>query len=777
MDETLNDILMMNNHGQAQLVGQAGFHALLDQVRDLAVARMSEGLTGILRRTAGELLALADKSPSHTMYCLYMDTRDQIQSQHEMLAGTFKRRLFERFNQARRRGDPGHVERPDLDASQFNLVEPEELELTLAGNTISHALRTACNEELPGLDRRLGLLLEDPELRFGPNPLGPEIIGEALMDAIKTLPAGNKVKLMLVTRLNTHLPAHCLQVCEDINSFLVDRGVLPTIRMEFKRARTPEADQPENRAGEQERPQADMFAMLQRLMAMGRIGAGPSLPSLPAGVMAEAANEGEIDSLQVMQRLTHIQHGELDNLPGGQLDPGVLTNGQVNVLRAIKHTGVAGSMGHMDAMTLDIVALMFDYILDDQRIPDGMKALIGRLQIPILKAAMLDKGFFSHKAHPARRLLDALADAALGWNEQEGHDSPLYQTVEAVVQQVLNEFEDQVETFTNALGCFQAFLAQEKREADERACRSAQVLQHSEQAELARTLAQEAVQARLLDSDAPGFILMFLQGPWVSHMAALHHRDGASGKGWAKALATIDDLLWSLTPKVSKEERQRLVALLPDLLKRLDDGIQASGQSREERDRFFTNLVKYHSEAVRAGLQGKKTTEHAGETRPELSPAPPSVRYLFDTPDLHDIPVPTEIVEPDPRILREISATPELQSETEQIVIGDVIGQERLAADTPGGEDHYEARVRQLKRGTWLEFTLDDRSTLRAKLAWVSPLRGTYLFTNRLGERAVSINAVGLARKMKEGSARIVDNVALIDRAVSSLFERLQKSS
>ena len=82
-----------------------------------------------------------------------------------------------------------------------------------------------------------------------------------------------------------------------------------------------------------------------------------------------------------------------------------------------------------------------------------------------------------------------------------------------------------------------------------------------------------------------------------------------------------------------------------------------------------------------------------------------------------------------------------------------------------------------MKRGTWIEFTLEDDSTLRAKLAWVSPLRGTYLFTNRLGERAVSINAAGLARKMQEGRAKVVDSVALIDRAVSSLFERLQKTA
>jgi hypothetical protein len=152
------------------------------------------------------------------------------------------------------------------------------------------------------------------------------------------------------------------------------------------------------------------------------------------------------------------------------------------------------------------------------------------------------------------------------------------------------------------------------------------------------------------------------------------------------------------------------------------------------------------------------------------------VTYAFDSPDLRDIPPPAQQLEPDPRLLREISAVHDLQAEAEEIVVSDVVGQDPLALGA-GNPGYYEKQVQQLKRGAWLEFTLEDNSTLRAKLAWVSPLRGTYLFTNRLGERAVSINAAGLAHKLKEGSAKIVDSVALIDRAVSSLFERLQKSS
>mgnify|MGYP003353079022 CR=1 FL=1 len=84
-------------------------------------------------------------------------------------------------------------------------------------------------------------------------------------------------------------------------------------------------------------------------------------------------------------------------------------------------------------MTLDIVALVFDYILDDTRIPDAMKALIGRLQIPVLKVAIADKSFFSHKTHPARQLLDAMGDVAMRLPRDFSDSNPLFAQIESII--------------------------------------------------------------------------------------------------------------------------------------------------------------------------------------------------------------------------------------------------------------------------------------------------------------------------------------------------------
>jgi hypothetical protein len=536
----------------------------------------------------------------------------------------------------------------------------------------------------------------------------------------------------------------------------------------------------------------DMFAMLQQLMAFGQAGAAgqarpgwpmpPGLPALPGSVEIDAsggASGGQAFSPAMMQTLTQLQHGQLEGLSlglgmgMGRLNAELLADGHINVLREIKNSQAVGMMGQVENMTLDIVVLVFDYILDDKRIPDAMKALIGRLQIPVLKVTMLDKSFFSQKTHPARRLLDLLAEASLGWDPEEGHASSLYQKIEAIVQRILDQFDDRLEVFSEALSEFQAYLAEEKQVSDQLTSRSAQFLRNHEQFEVARVVAHDAVLASLLDHPTPTPILTFLLGDWEKWLARLYVEKGEGNPDWNDAVETMNDLIWSLTPKTDREERRKLIELLPRLLKRLDSSINTLGLDQAARDAFFSDLVKCHAVAVKAGFRaGQDDAEAllaaASNEIPDLSATESPV---FGAQDFVDIPVLTEALIPDAALLQEIAAAQEEASDLEEITIGDVRGE---AWDEPR-DSHHEGLVKQLKRGVWIEFKQDDGVSLRAKLAWISPLQGTYLFTNRLGQRAVSINAQGLAVKFREGRATVIDNVPLIDRAVNNLFAHFQK--
>jgi hypothetical protein len=495
-------------------------------------------------------------------------------------------------------------------------------------------------------------------------------------------------------------------------------------------------------------------------------GAGGGL----AGMLTGQAG-GAPAAAPVITSLTQLQRGQAEAVAAAGLDGAHISDGQINILREIRNSPVAGGMGQMDAMTLDIVAMVFDFILDDRRIPDAMKALIGRLQIPVLKVAMLDPAFFSQKTHPARRLLDALAEASMGWNEDEGHESELYRKVDELVQRILNQFDEDMDVFAGGLEDFLGFLAEEKQRIDALTSRSAQLLRRREQGELGRIVAHNEVESHLFDQPMPEFIRAFLLGHWEQVLATHCARDGEGGETWNQALRSMDDLIWSVQPKTRQDDRKRLVALLPDLLKRLDEGFQVLDTPAEIRDQFFTGLVKCHAMAVRAGLRGAGDAPLPPEPAPIPVPAPAAA--LTGDADFAEIPVLTEVVEVDPDLIQEIAAEPEERTVVEEIVIGDV-GWLARGGDTPR-QDEHDLQVQKIKRGTWIEYTQDDGSTARAKLAWVSPLKGIYLFTNRLGQRAMSIQGSGLAAKFRQGQARIIDDVPLMERAVSNLLEKLQQ--
>jgi len=751
MEAARNNVTNISQFSRERQGG--GQHTPLDDCRERSALGLKRALDQALEQAKLKLLGMAEKATGLDLYHLYMDTLELTRDHRAEIGDAFRKHYLQRFNRECRR-DAAHI-RKDANCSELSLQAPDDLEESLATDSLANAIRNACIEELFGLDQRMGLLIDDPELTRGVNPLGPEVISESLMAALNDQDAALKTRLLMATQLSKHLPEPIGEIYQDINRRLARQNVLPTIRTSVRRAASDR--QPGQQIGAEG---SDVFAMLRQLMAMGGgLSAGPMAgasilgPALPGEA---ATGMAALRSDQIMPTLNRLQRGRAAEFEQAGLDHAVLDaidqgRGQVNVLHGLRNSRMAGTMTAMDTMTLDIVAMVFDYVLDDTRIPDAIKALIGRLQIPVLKVAMLDKTFFSQKSHPARKLLDALAEAAIGWDAGEGHEGGLYRKIEELVAAILDQFDDRIEVFAEALEQLNAFLAEERRAAAAAMAPSVQAVKNIEQAAASRRVAHDEVQSSLLGHPVPSAIGAFLTGPWQRMLADIHYKAGEDSAAWKGALETMADLIWSVAAKVDRDERKRLVTMLPSLLRRLDEAVGYLGLDQQGRDAFFTSLVKCHAEAVKDGRL-------EGEAIP-LFDVPAAVE--MDLPELND-PVGFEPVAAAVEAAAEVPALiEELAAATEENIVGE-------APDTA-------AELGRLKRGCWIEYQQDDGASVRAKLSWVSPLKGLYLFTNRLGQRAISINAEGLAAKLRAGEARILNAAPLMDCAVGSLMERLQR--
>ncbi|TMH53408.1 MAG: DUF1631 domain-containing protein, partial [Betaproteobacteria bacterium] len=204
------------------------------------------------------------------------------------------------------------------------------------------------------------------------------------------------------------------------------------------------------------------------------------------------------------------------------------------------------------------------------------------------------------------------------------------------------------------------------------------------------------------------------------------HLQGEESETWVLALTTLDDLVWSVQPKRTGDERRKLVAMLPNLLKRLHRGLQNVAWEPGEREQFMSNLVEAHAASVK--------------------------------PSLASVPMPTTAVAEAAAAAAE-EATAKGDSETA----------------AKAREDHFAELAASLERGMWIEFEGEDGQLAFAKLAWVSPLRGTYLFTNRQGQKAVSLTADELADRFRKDRARLVEAEPLVDRAFVSMMASLEE--
>jgi hypothetical protein len=718
----------------------------LDECRETATARLVESLGVCLNLAVEKLHDLADKAPGLDMYHLHLDALQLVRDHADEIQQTFRKAFAEEFKQRCRR-TPRQESANEI---QFALVEPDDLEERLAAQALATGISNACAEELFGLGQRMGLLIDHPDLIQADNPLGPEAIGNALMSALNSADRqaiGIKIRLLAASLLNRSLPERVKEVYQGLNRQLVRRGVLPTLRIGMQRSRHEERSEPMASAPGSS-PEADLFATLKQLMSSGRQAGGGAGQAWPAGTPVEAypsvaAYPGP-GGMPVFQTLNGLQHGQANADSG--LDPSVLNSGRINFLHDIQHSPLGSQLGPLDVMTLDIVALLFDFILDEPRIPDAMKALIGRLQIPVLKVAMLDKDFFSHKNHPARMLLDALAAAAFGWDASEGHDGGLYMKIGSLVQSILDGYDNDAGIFDTALADLRTFLAEEQETALLHVDLSARVIHSREQNDLARQAAHDEIESRLAGTQTPEVIHAWLQTCWEPWLAALHLEAGVDSPAWAAALSNLDDLVWSVQPKLDSVDRRRFLETLPGLLKRLDADLLAMRLSTAEHGHFFADLVTCHADAVKAETHEPTSMESDAPSEAGLTLTPEASQ----TEEFQAMP---ETTEPLPE--QALLVTPPEQAEP-------LVGRAELAGMT---------------RGAWIEYRQEDGTPLRAKLFWISPLKGLYLFTNRLGQRAISITADGLERKLRSGEVTLVDDASLVERAVSHMVETLRQQA
>ena len=607
----------------------------------------------------------------------------------------------------------------------FSLVTFDEMESKVLIRNLSQALEVNNSESLVALNIRIGNVLKRIPIDVSQNPFRPEIFVRAVYQAWMEFDPTPESHHLVLRLLQPNLFLKLKPILDGINEALIARGIMPDLSDAYRRK--PKEKQKRS-DGLRSENISDLDPYLHdklrsifsgNPMVGGQQKTGENLQWTGRGSGGETHGTGNyndsaesnlvdrefFDYLSSIQRL--VQTNEVTQA----------LQQQQSALRQLSQQAAPDSLTQIDQSTIELLARVFDFVFSDASIPEEVKNLIAQLQIPTLKVALLDKDFFFKESHPARVLIDALAKSSVLFNTESHVEDPLYQVIEGIVDRVQQEFDEQIDLFTDVVADLEAFLKEEEEKAQEAISLPVAEALKQEKMRVAREFAVHDVSIRVDTGEVAGFLEAFLLEQWVGILTIAHSVKERKPQALENALKTMDDLIWSLKSKNNAEERKLLITKLPAMLSLLNAWLNAIKWDEPERVVFFSKLAERHAAIARAPL--------------EFSPR----RQL-------EIAVNIAQRASERRLDRHV------QDQNVQPM------------------DEWSEQVSMLERGIWLDFSAENDPTGRYKLAWVSPKRTRYIFTNRQGQDAFSLSGEELTTKFREGTATQIVADSVVDRAL-----------
>jgi len=726
--------------------------ALLVTVRGLATKRLHALSTNMFENIDDALFDLAEKAENNAAQTQFFDGMREVRKKRAIVERSFLGQVardLADFSAGRTRAPEADAHARPLANIELSLVGENELEESLAITSMIGKNEQRLARALFAVNQRLSVICGGARMDDASNPVGPASLAGAFRQAMRELVVEVRVKLIIYKLFDRYVLAGIDELYDDINNELAAAGVLPQLRHEIatRRSDAPAPTGPASSAtttAQATAPVTDAAAaeFMQSLHAMfsARRGAISALAGTATGG-GQALPIGPLPSAAEMLGALTLLQSQIASLPShaaplatqadvtrdvAQLKEQLLV--QIGQLRGQQTAHVSG----VDEDTIDLVGMLFEFILEDRNLPAEMQVMLARLQIPYLKVALLDRRLFAHKSHPARQLLDAMADAAKGWSAESDRDGRLFDKTRTIVERLLRDFDDDVDLFNRLATELQDFLDISRKRAELAEQRVAESTRGREKLEHARRRAAEEIVSRVGGAALPPLIHGVLTRAWANYIVLTLLRQGEESPEFRESLRFVDDFIASARPVYDLNGRRDLRALLPSVEQTLRRGLAAVAFQDADTEQLLAQLHAFYRQQL-----GELVPETgSGTLIASVTPLPDAIQAI-DEP----------IVEP----------VPEDESLPDEAF-----------------DERNLAQARELKVGQWLEFTSEDGSTDRAKLSWISPISGRYLFVNRRGLKVADHSLAGLAQGFANGTARLLDSALLFDRAMDAIVERLR---
>ncbi len=713
---------------------------LLCQVKDNSISILLAHLENLFASCDDLFFDLSSRATSNNEQNLYFESMREIRLRKNGVISKFKTEIDSGFQllptkQSANAKASKEAATP-IHANNLSLVQNDILEQDVAISSMVTKARANCQESLYQLKLRFDYLIPENTITEHNNPLDPQQICKYFAEACNLLELNIKARIILFKQFDRVVVSKLATIYSSANTLLVEAGVLPNTQ-DYIKKKSDSGAASNAPAYEQQFTEFE-FTELSNLLDNIRRHDPAQLSRLIPNYTAYSTNPGPlVPNNELVQLLTSIHQG-MSTLQASQEELALAENLRqiIGQILSSSDNQPDKSLQQPDDDVINLVAMFFDFVLDDRNLPVPAQAMISRLQIPVLKIALRDKTFFSNGNHPARKLINAIADTTLGWDEStQPEKDKLYSLLASITLEINDHYTNNDQIFAEKLQEVQAFADQLEHKSKLITKRTEQAAEGQAKTKLAKLMAQSVTYEKLETAALPEVISEFLTSHWLNLLVMTHLKYGDESAEWVDAVQLIDDLIWASQRHEDNKSRTRYEKIKPHLLSRIKSGLQQISATSEDASELLNKL------------QLTLDQLYSEEANPSWVARPLSAAQA-----------------------QKLGHTPGGGSKNWK----DMTGLERQQARYKQLSYDNIRKAEQLPLNTWLSYT-DPKTgaAIRCKLAARIEASDSYIFVNRFGFKALEKQRKDFACDMQAGRAVIIEKSNLFDRAMNKVFTRL----
>jgi len=668
-----------------------------------------------------------------------------------------------------------YVREHEYQDGTWSLVENDILEETIAINTLSLETNIEYQSELWKLNKRFAVINDGAPVDEHNNPLSPLQFCVALRSSLRLLDFDIKTKLTAYKTFATLIYKHYETVILAVNNYFIAEGILPHLTYEKSEDTNPSQanDHPKGEQTLEEREDSsfdnslspdsekisgqysselELVNAIRDLLKETRSYKAPSVqPDGSGGFGGAPINIFTND--QLVGAVENIQSNTANVLTtNSTLTPINIAANSENLSRALKEKSPDGEIDAKDMYTIDLVGMLFEYILTDENLPDSIKTLLSHLHTPFLKLAFIDTRFFEKKEHPSRLLLDSLAEAGANWVNHDGSAQyDMYNEIKLIVNRVMEEFKNDVHLFAELLMEFNLLKKKITHMHKLKERNSIEKTQGQEKLRQAKALARHEIKQRIKGRRLPASIIALLS-PWFTYLTFIQLRNGDNTEQWNQALKLIDDLL--LYSSIKHEQID--VARLSDNFNYITEAVGAGLKS-----------IAYNPTKTTEIINGLNVLKQCILDKRALKTTPAEATKIVAEPDTKEvIDGKSHIKHPEEPVFEDTSHPSAQAPEYDPT----------QPEDEPTPEEEKVINyLKLIEPGTWIEFT----DKVRLKVSGFSSKVSKYMLVDQTSQKVVMRSRLDLARDVISGRAKVVTGSTkpLFERALEKIFQNLDEQA